>query len=143
MTHPQNRQIITCPTEEELLAVAAHLAKSITSGVIYLNGPLGAGKTTFVRGFLRALGYQGKVKSPTYTLIENYEIADRVITHVDLYRLDNPAELEQIGMREYFVPGTICLIEWPDKGEGYLPKPNIICDIEFAEQGRVLTLSLF
>jgi tRNA threonylcarbamoyladenosine biosynthesis protein TsaE len=124
-------------SEQAMLEFASRVAKAIESGaVIFLNGPLGAGKTTFTRGFLRAFGYHGKVKSPTYTLVEPYEFDGQVIFHFDFYRLDNASELEHIGLNEYFTRHSICLIEWPEKGFPLLPTPDVICDIAFAGEGR-------
>lgn len=123
--------------EEEMLVFAGQFAKQITPGiVIYLEGPLGAGKTTFSRGFLRGFGYAGKVKSPTYTLVEPYEFPHQTIYHFDLYRLQDPHELEEIGIDEYFTAESICLIEWPDKGVPLLPAADLTCVLSFAEEGR-------
>src|SRR5579862_15036 len=105
------RKTLVIATEEAMLQLAAMLASVIENGmVIYLNGPLGAGKTTFARGFLHGLGYHGKVKSPTFTLVEPYELNGRFVYHFDLYRLSSAHALEEIGVREYFSPASICLI---------------------------------
>src|SRR3990167_2531301 len=130
------------PDEQATLTVGASLAAAIQQPgiVIFLLGPLGAGKTTFSRGFLRGLGYQGKVKSPTYTLVEPYQAGFHKVYHFDFYRLNDPEELIHIGIQDYFSSTTICLIEWPDKGSGFLPLPDIICRLEVANSGRQLQL---
>ncbi len=125
-------------SEEEMEALGARLAAQYPIGTIYLQGELGAGKTTLVRGWLRARGHKGTVKSPTYTLIEPYELAGRQIYHFDLYRLNDPQELENIGARDYFRPDSLCLIEWPERGESYLSPPDLRINIrQEAMQRRV------
>jgi tRNA threonylcarbamoyladenosine biosynthesis protein TsaE len=114
----------------------------IDAGVVYLAGDLGAGKTTLVRGILRGLGYQGAVKSPTFSLVEPYIIGTHRIYHFDLYRLNDPGELEFIGVREYFASGGLCLLEWPEKGRGFLPPPDINVMIHKVKQGRNVRLEL-
>lgn len=132
---------IALANEDETLDFAGALAAATPNGaVIFLHGSLGAGKTTLVRGFLHSLGYTGKVKSPTYTLVEPYEIGDRQIFHFDLYRLIDPNELKQIGIEEYFSGSSICIIEWPDKGYPLLPVPDIACYIEFKGSGREMKI---
>ena len=102
--------------------------------VLYFNGDLGAGKTTLTRGMVQGLGYQGNVKSPTYTLVEEYNIAGKMIYHFDLYRLADPEELEFIGFYEYQdEPNSLVIIEWASRAEGYLTKPNVIIDIKRLE----------
>lgn len=103
--------------------------------IIFLQGTLGAGKTTLVRGLLRALGYQGTIKSPTYTLVESYVIDDLHLFHFDLYRIKNPQELLDIGLEDYLQPHVVCLIEWPERAEQILPRANIFCTIEIPKNG--------
>lgn len=108
--------------------------------MIHLYGPLGAGKTTLVRGFLRAVGISGTIKSPTYTLVEPYQIADRSFYHFDLYRLEEPEALEMLGFRDYLEAGSVCLIEWPEQGGGFLPAADISVSIDMASAGRCINL---
>lgn len=131
------------PDEASLLKFARDMAKDVSPGtIIFLQGELGAGKTSFSRGFLQGLGYTGKVKSPTYTLVEPYETPQGIVYHFDFYRLHHPAEVESLGIPDYFLPETICLIEWPEKAAGYLPAPDIICFIEILPTGRKITVQV-
>ncbi len=110
--------------------------------LIFLHGDLGAGKTTLVRGFLRAAGYAGAVKSPTYTLVEEYAINERKIFHFDLYRVVDPEELEWIGIRDYFDQDCICFIEWPDMGKGFLPEPDRVITLATEGSGRSVEIRM-
>jgi len=102
-----------------------------------LQGDLGAGKTTLVRGFLQELGHAGAVKSPTYTLVEPYQINGQGIYHFDLYRLGEPDELEYAGGRDYFDGESICLIEWPEKAAAYLPVADVRCELAYETRNGV------
>jgi len=128
--------------EEETLALAKKFSQVLqTPLVVYLRGELGAGKTAFCRGVIQAMGHSGAVKSPTYTLVEPYQLQGWRIHHFDLYRLADPEELEYMGIRDYFSEDTLNFIEWPDKGYGWLPGADIEIRIEYAGTGRKLTFS--
>lgn len=128
--------------EEETLALAKKFSQVLQIPlVVYLQGELGAGKTAFCRGVIQALGHSGAVKSPTYTLVEPYQLKGWRIHHFDLYRLADPEELEYMGIRDYFSEDTLNFIEWPDKGYGWLPGADIEIRIEYAGTGRKLTFS--
>jgi len=127
--------------EAAMLAFGAKISQTCgDTAVIFLQGELGAGKTTFTRGFLRGLGFEQRVKSPTYTLVESYEINGQKIFHFDLYRVRDADELEFIGIKDYFIPHAICLIEWPDQGAGLLPPADLSCYIEHCSVGRKIRL---
>lgn len=111
-----------------------------TGTLIFLQGDLGAGKTTLVRGFLKGRGYTGRVKSPTYTLLEPYPTQRSSVFHLDLYRIKAPEELEGIGFRDYLDNEGICLIEWPEKAATLLPVPDLYIRIDFTDPGRILNL---
>lgn len=108
---------------------------------IHLQGDLGAGKTTWVRGLLRGLGYQGVVRSPTYTLLETYEIAGVFLLHLDLYRLSDPDELNSLGLFDYGKKSVVWLVEWPEKGRGWLPPPDLVLYLSYCDSGRSLRWS--
>lgn len=132
---------VECIDERASGAFAARLAPLLGDVSLFtLEGDLGAGKTTFVRALLAAMGYEGRVKSPTYALVEPYEIEGREVFHFDLYRLSDPEELDFLGLDDYFTGQSLCLVEWADKGEGMLPTADLKLSIDFAGSGRVLTL---
>ena len=120
------------------LAVQAAGMRTLTC---YLEGELGAGKTTFVRGFLEGLGHRDRVPSPTYTLIEPYELGTFRIQHLDLYRIRDPAELDDLGLEDALTEGVIALVEWPDHGRGHLPAADLRLHFEWLPDGRRLAIA--
>lgn len=130
------------PTEQDMLAFGLPLSARVSAGeVVYLSGDLGAGKTTLVRGLLRALGHAGRVKSPTYGLIESYVVDGLSVHHLDLYRLGDAEEIEYLGIADLLDEGAVLLVEWPEKGAGYLPPATLSIGIEdLPDQSRRLTI---
>ena len=126
--------------EAETIAAGALISRAMSSGVLFLHGNLGMGKTTLARGVIQSLGHQGAVKSPTYTLVEPYEFDDRRVYHFDLYRLGDPEELEYMGIRDYFENSSLCLVEWSEKGEGFLPAADLDLFLEPEALGRKITI---
>lgn len=150
-TTPQYAQAMSrqCFLQDEsqqvrLAEAVAHALEKMkdSSIVLLLKGDLGAGKTTFARGFIQASGFDGVVKSPTYTLVEPYPISkNRMCYHFDLYRLADPEELEFTGARDYFNENDVCLVEWPEKAEGFLPPADCLCEFGYHNEGRNLVFS--
>jgi tRNA threonylcarbamoyladenosine biosynthesis protein TsaE len=130
------------PDEESMARFGVELAQATRSGgVVFLLGDLGMGKTTLSRGVLRGCGHKGSVKSPTYTLVEPYDTPAGIVYHFDLYRLADPEELEYLGIRDYFTDDALCLVEWPEKGEGMLPQPDLQIRLSLSGTGRELELT--
>lgn len=121
---------------EQLGAMLWQEWASKAGGVFYLKGDLGAGKTTLARGLLRAAGVAGTLRSPTYTLMEPYEAGGHRFLHLDLYRLADPGEVEQLGLLDYPPDTTLWLVEWPEKGAGYLPRPDLVIHLRAESTGR-------
>nr|VFK43813.1 MAG: tRNA threonylcarbamoyladenosine biosynthesis protein TsaE [Candidatus Kentron sp. TC]VFK44274.1 MAG: tRNA threonylcarbamoyladenosine biosynthesis protein TsaE [Candidatus Kentron sp. TC]VFK58479.1 MAG: tRNA threonylcarbamoyladenosine biosynthesis protein TsaE [Candidatus Kentron sp. TC] len=130
------------PDADAMERLGGELARTWQKGgIIYLQGELGAGKTTLARGIARAFGITEPVKSPTYTLVESYRAPSLRIYHLDLYRLQDPEELEYIGIRDYFDEKALFLIEWPERGTSSIPSADAEIFIEVLASGRLLTIS--
>ena len=128
--------------EAAMVALGGRLAQALIGGlVIYLKGDLGMGKTTLCRGIIQSLGHAGAVKSPTYTLIEPYQLENLAINHFDLYRLVDAEELEFMGIRDYFGVNSVALVEWPERGKGILPPADLVITIAREGAGRILQLN--
>ena len=144
MKEPLNIQFAD---ESSMLEWSRQAASSIVQNsresglVIHLVGDLGMGKTTLSRGLIQALGHKGNVKSPTYTLVEPYDFNGFNVYHFDLYRLADAEELEYMGVRDYFAPNSLCLVEWPEKGEGILPAADLQIELTQWQQGRSLSIT--
>jgi len=121
-------------TEEQTAHYASLLSKSLSApATVYFSGPIGVGKTTFIRSLIKALGFTGHVKSPTFALVEPYDFWHSPIYHFDLYRVEDPAELELIGIRDFFIDQNICIVEWPEHAQGRLPTPDL--EIKLSHEG--------
>jgi len=135
-------QRILLPDARATLAAGERLASGLTGGmVVALSGELGAGKTTLVRGILRGLGWTGPVKSPSYALVEHYTFSSLYFYHFDFYRFEDPSEWESTGFAEYFRPDTVCVIEWPERVQAWLPVVDLALSLEHAPMGRTLMLA--
>jgi tRNA threonylcarbamoyladenosine biosynthesis protein TsaE len=136
---PTSRSSVTrhLADEDATAALGAALAPGLEPGLrLYLHGDLGAGKTTLVRGMLRALGHGGKVKSPTYTLVELYKFSRLYLYHFDFFRLEQPRDWIDAGFLEYFADAAVCLVEWPEQAGGTLPAPDVEIHLEIVPDGR-------
>ena len=139
--HEPNHSRINLPNEAATTAFAARLAHTLQPGlVIYLRGNLGAGKTTLVRALVQKLGHSGRVKSPTYTLVERYEVGGLHLRHFDLYRFRDAEEWESAGFRDEFDGRNICLVEWPEQATGLLPPADVSLTFEILQDGREVLL---
>jgi tRNA threonylcarbamoyladenosine biosynthesis protein TsaE len=133
----EQQLVFPVDSSEEQESLGERLARAcVPPCVIFLQGELGAGKTTLVRGFLRGLGYTGYVKSPSYSLVEPYELDGFSCFHLDLYRLADPEELEYLGIRDLHGESAAFLVEWPERGEGSLPVPDLLIEIRYRGLGR-------
>jgi len=128
--------------ERATLALGEALAPGAANGlVLHLSGDLGTGKTTLVRGLLRALGYPGRVKSPSYTLVEPYDLSSLNLYHFDFYRFKDRTEWLSTGFREHFNPDSLCIVEWPERAGGLIAPPDLEIRLEISGSGRSATLS--
>jgi len=135
-------QTIEIADEAAMVQLGRQLAPKLAVGsIIFMNGDLGAGKTTFVKGLLQGLGHIGPVTSPTFTLVEPYILPRCRVYHFDLYRLDTAVELEVIGLRDMIGGDSITVFEWPERGQGVLPEPDVSISIEYSGTGRVVQIS--
>lgn len=133
--------VLQAPDEAAMVAIGGQLGAVLSPGtVVYLVGGLGMGKTTLTRGVVQGLGHGGAVKSPTYTLVEPYQLGGLSLYHFDLYRLGDAEELEFMGIRDYFGGDSLCLVEWPERGDGVLPPADLVITIEREGTGRRLRL---
>lgn len=145
MREPARR--LSASDASDTRAIGARLAAALTATdtdaplLIGLSGELGAGKTTLVGGLLEALGHAGPVRSPTYTLVEPYRLADRDVYHCDLYRLRDPSELDDLGLRDLLMPGSVLLVEWPERAGDRLRRPDLALELAYGETGRILQIA--
>jgi len=130
---------------EETEAFGARLAAALPPSteravIVYLSGELGTGKTTLARGFVRACGARTAVRSPTYTLVERHEGTERTLVHIDLYRLEGASELDALGLRDLLLPSHVWLLEWPERGSGALPAPDLRVELSVEDDRHAVNL---
>ena len=139
---PGGENTLALPDEAATLALGTRLAHALQPGLrVYLSGELGSGKTTLVRGLLRALGHPGRVKSPTFSLLEVYRVSSLELYHFDFYRFERAQEWHDAGFRDLFDGGGVCLVEWPERAASLLPAPDLAITLAYAGASRVATLS--
>ena len=136
VTESRPEETLRLADEQATVEFGSRLSKSIATGVVYLEGLLGVGKTTVVRGWLNALDHHGTVKSPTYTIVEPYQLKGKTILHIDLYRIKDPVELEFTGLVEQISEADLVFIEWPQHGAGTIPSPDFTINLYFDGNGR-------
>jgi tRNA threonylcarbamoyladenosine biosynthesis protein TsaE len=142
MTMPMQTRELALPGVEATEALGAALAEALREGgLVTLSGELGAGKTTLVRALLRRLGHEGAVRSPTYAIVEPYRIGELDVFHLDLYRIAAAEELEYLGLRDWLLPHNLVLVEWPERGAGALPPPDLHVELAHAGESRRARLS--
>jgi tRNA threonylcarbamoyladenosine biosynthesis protein TsaE len=128
---------VPLPAEEDTISLAGQFASTLCAPLVFnLRGDLGAGKTTFARALIHALGYEGRVKSPSYGLLESYVVSEFTVLHLDLYRIEHPSELDYLALRDLFDINSILMVEWPEKGVGFLPPPDVEILFDEAENKR-------
>jgi len=133
---------IDCPDEAATARLGAALARALRPGiVVHLRGELGAGKTTLARALIQTLAPGTRVKSPTYTLVEPYAIADAMLYHLDLYRIADPDELEALDIRALAASDAIVLVEWPERGGDAAPRADLVLDLRYANEGRRIDIA--
>jgi tRNA threonylcarbamoyladenosine biosynthesis protein TsaE len=136
---------LAVPEDTDLLGL--FLGKAIlnqgSGGVIYLQGELGAGKTALVRALLRSCGVQGRIKSPSYALLETYKVSSLYFYHLDFYRFKNPQEWQEAGFRDLFHSNAVVLIEWPEKADGLLPQPDLLINLLYEGEGRIVNIDAY
>jgi tRNA threonylcarbamoyladenosine biosynthesis protein TsaE len=135
---------VNLPDEAASAALAGQFARALAPPcAIYLYGDLGAGKTLFTRACVHALGFEGYVKSPSYGLLETYRVSGLTVLHLDLYRIEDPEELEYLAIRDLYREDTVLMVEWPDKGSGYLPAPDVALEFDESDEGRFVNCHVF